>query len=73
MKCQNFLTCCCHDYSHLVRLPKSTPEGYKVLLYSVRDPDPTKLVFNDAVKGFCMYNDCILSEDGLTEGYVRVL
>ncbi|CAH0548875.1 unnamed protein product [Brassicogethes aeneus] len=58
------------DLAHLVRLPKSTPEGYRVLLYSVRDPDPTKVNFADAVKGFCMYNDCILSEDGLAEGYV---
>jgi hypothetical protein len=49
-------------------LPKSTPEGYRVLLYSVRDPDPTKMIFSDAVKGFCMYNDCVLSEDGLAEG-----
>lgn len=55
-------------YRHLVRLPKTTPEGYKVLLYSVRDTDYTKLVFSDAVKGFCMFNDCVLSEDGLAEG-----
>jgi len=40
-----------------------------VLLYSVRDPDPTKMNFNDVVKGFCMYNDCVLSEDGLQEGW----
>ncbi|XP_019875877.2 alpha-tocopherol transfer protein [Aethina tumida] len=58
------------DLAHLVRLPKTTPEGYRVLLYSVRDPDPTKVNFADGVKGFCMYNDCILSEDGLQEGYV---
>ncbi|CAG9769956.1 unnamed protein product [Ceutorhynchus assimilis] len=28
--------------------------------------------FNDVVKGFCMYNDCVLSEDGLQEGYVVI-
>lgn len=53
---------------NLIRLPKTIPEGYRVLLYSVRDPDPTKMIFSDAVKGFCMYNDCVLSEDGLAEG-----
>lgn len=37
-------------------------------MYSLRDTDPTKMVFNDAVKGFCMYNDAILSEDGLQDG-----
>ncbi|XP_044261487.1 alpha-tocopherol transfer protein-like [Tribolium madens] len=57
---------------NLIRLPKATPEGYKVLLYSVRDPDPTKMIFSDAVKGFCMYNDCVLSEDGLAEGYIVI-
>jgi hypothetical protein len=60
------------NLANLIRLPKSTPEGYRVLLYSVRDPDPTKMIFSDAVKGFCMYNDCVLSEDGLAEGYIVV-
>lgn len=53
-----------------MRLPKPTPEGYRVLMYTVKDPDCAKLVFSDAVKGFCMFNDCVLSEDGLAEGYV---
>ncbi|XP_017777268.1 PREDICTED: alpha-tocopherol transfer protein-like [Nicrophorus vespilloides] len=60
----------CTEIAHIIRLPKDTPEGYKVLMYSVKDTDYTKLVFADAVKGFCMFNDCILSEDGLAEGYV---
>lgn len=53
---------------HLLRLPQTTPEGYRVILYSVRDPDPTKLNFSDAVKAFCMFNDVVLSLDGLQEG-----
>lgn len=57
-------------FRHLVRLPKLTPEGYRVLMYTVKDTDYTKLVFSDAVKGFCMFNDCVLSEDGLMEGYI---
>lgn len=39
-------------------------------MYTVKDPDYTKLVFSDAVKAFCMFNDCVLSEDGLIEGYI---
>lgn len=57
---------------HLIRLPKSTVEGYRILMYSIKDNDPTKFNFNDAVKGFCMYNDCVLSEDGFQEGYVVI-
>lgn len=60
------------DLGYLLRLPKLTPEGYRVLMYGVRDPDPAKMIFNDVVKGFCMYNDCVLSEDGLAEGYIVV-
>lgn len=55
-------------FRYLIRLPKTTPEDYRVLLYSVRDSDPTKMIFSDAVKGFCMFNDAVLSEDGLQEG-----
>ena len=51
-------------------LPKTTPEGYKVLFYCVRDPDYRKMVFSDGVKAFCMFNDCVISEYGLVEGYV---
>lgn len=49
-------------------LPKTTPEGYKVLFYCVRDPDYRKMVFSDGVKAFCMFNDCVISEYGLVEG-----
>lgn len=52
----------------MAKLPKPTPEGYNVLMYVVRDADPSQFFFSDAVKGFCMYNDCMLSEDGLAEG-----
>lgn len=60
------------DMGYLLRLPKTTPEGYRVLMYGVRDPDPTKMNFNDVVKGFCMYNDLVLSEDGLQDGYIVI-
>ncbi|XP_060532685.1 alpha-tocopherol transfer protein-like [Cylas formicarius] len=58
------------ELGYLLRLPKTTPEGYRVLLYSVKDSDASKMNFNDVVKGFCMYNDVVLSEDGLQEGYI---
>ncbi|KAG5877026.1 hypothetical protein JTB14_011944 [Gonioctena quinquepunctata] len=57
---------------YLFRLPKTTPEGYRILLYAVKDNDPTKMIFSDGIKAFCMFNDIILSEDGLQEGYIVV-
>jgi len=58
------------EIARIVRLPKETPDGCKVIMLAVKDRDPTKLYFPDAVKGFCMFNDCVLSEDGLVNGYV---
>jgi hypothetical protein len=55
---------------HLWRLPKTTPEGYRMVMYSVRDNDPTKMVFAECVKTFLMFNDIVLSEDGIEEGYI---
>ncbi|CAH1184648.1 unnamed protein product, partial [Phyllotreta striolata] len=60
------------NLGNLMRLPKLTPEGYRVLLYSVRDNDPTKMNFSDCVKTFSMFNDMVLFEDGLVEGYVVI-
>lgn len=57
---------------HLWRLPKTTPEGYRIVMYSVRDNDPTKMVFGECVKTFCMFNDIVLSEDGIEEGYIVI-
>ncbi|XP_057659796.1 alpha-tocopherol transfer protein-like isoform X4 [Diorhabda carinulata] len=57
---------------HLWRLPKTTPEGYRIVMYSVRDNDPTKMVFAECVKTFCMFNDIVLSEDGIEEGYIVI-
>lgn len=49
-------------------VPTLTPEGHRILIYRVKDTDYRKLVFPEAVKAFCMVNDCILSEDGIIEG-----
>lgn len=59
-------------YSLMAPLPKATPEGYKILLYKLADPDPSKLVFEDGLKAFFAFNDVRISEDGLTEGYIVV-
>ncbi|KAF5285072.1 hypothetical protein FQA39_LY16761 [Lamprigera yunnana] len=56
----------------LMLLPHETSEGYKVLLYVIKENASTEYVFSDAVKAFCMFNDCILSEDGLAEGYIVI-
>lgn len=48
----------------MAALPHTTPEGYKLLIYRLANYDPSKMVFADAVKAFCMFNDVRLSEDG---------
>lgn len=54
-------------------LPKATPEGYQIILYRLKDLDPSKLLFNDLVKCFCAFNDVKISEDGLVPGYIVIL
>ncbi|XP_046980030.1 retinol-binding protein pinta-like [Schistocerca americana] len=63
---------CLMDLAHLMQLPQPTPEGYRVMLYRLVNPDASRLHFGTAVKAFCMYNDMQLSEDGLVPGYVVV-
>ncbi|KAF5284121.1 hypothetical protein FQR65_LT00121 [Abscondita terminalis] len=58
--------------ANVFRLPKKTPEGYRVIMYVVRESDTTEYVFSDAMKGFCMYNDTVISEEGLIEGYIVI-
>lgn len=53
-------------------MPKKTPEGYEMLMYRLTDTDPSKIMFADCIKGFCMFNDLRLSEDLLADGYVVV-
>ncbi len=56
----------------MVSVPKTTPEGYHILIYRLSDTDPAKMNFSDAIRSFCMFNDMRISEDGLTEGYIVV-
>lgn len=59
-------------HSEMISMPKKTPEGYEMLMYRLTDTDPSKIMFADCIKGFCMFNDLRLSEDLLAEGYVVV-
>lgn len=56
----------------MVGLPIKTQEGYKVLCYRLSDTDPSKVNFANAVKAFCMFNDMMISQDGIIEGYIVV-
>lgn len=56
----------------MVAVPKTTPEGYNVLMYRLADPDTGKLQFVDVLRAFFLFNDVRLSEDGLSPGYIVV-
>lgn len=56
----------------MISMPKTTKEGYQILIYRLIDTDPSKVLFADAIKGFCMFNDIRLSEDLLAEGYIVI-
>ncbi|EEB19783.1 conserved hypothetical protein [Pediculus humanus corporis] len=66
---QNELT---WNITNMVPVPKTTPEGYNVLIYRLSDADTSKLQFVDAMKGFFLFNDIRLSEDGLSPGYIVI-
>lgn len=57
------------NVAQMISMPKTTKEGYQILIYRLIDTDPSKIMFADAIKGFCMFNDIRLSEDLLAEGY----
>lgn len=56
----------------MIVTPRTTPEGYQVLMYRLSDSDPQKLFFNDLMKTFFLFNDIRLSEDGLSPGYIVI-
>ncbi|KAK7794934.1 hypothetical protein R5R35_005904 [Gryllus longicercus] len=60
------------DSTNMVPLPERTPEGYHVLLYRMVETDPSKLHFVTAMRMFFVFNDAVLSDDGLAPGYVVV-
>lgn len=56
----------------MISLPKLSPEGYRILVYRLKNTDPSKVHFGEATKAFCMFNDVQISEDGPINGYVVV-
>nr|CAD7268181.1 unnamed protein product [Timema shepardi] len=60
------------NISNMVQLTRNTPEGYKVLIYRLTDMDPLKLFFLPSIKAFLMFNDMVLSDNGLKPGYVVI-
>ncbi|KXJ80465.1 alpha-tocopherol transfer protein-like [Aedes albopictus] len=60
------------NMTHMVSLPKLTPEGYRLLCYRLSDTDPSRMNFGEAVKTFCMFNDVQISKDGPIEGYIVI-
>lgn len=54
----------------MITLPKLSPEGYRILVYKLRNTDPSRVHFGEAVKAFCMFNDVQISEDGPINGYL---
>lgn len=56
----------------MISLPNLSPEGYRILVYKLRNTDPSRVHFGEAVKAFCMFNDVQISEDGPMNGYVVV-
>jgi hypothetical protein len=60
------------SFSNLAALPILTPEGHRILCYRLVDYDLSKMNFAEAVKSFCMFNDVVISENGIEKGYVVV-
>lgn len=56
----------------MISLPNLSPDGYRLLVYRLRHTDPSKVHFGEATKGFCMFNDVQISEDGPINGYVVI-
>lgn len=59
-------------HSEMISLPNKTKEGYEMLIYRLVDTDPSKLLFAEGIKSFCMFNDIRLSEDLCAEGYIVI-
>uniref|UniRef100_A0A336MDN5 CSON013467 protein n=2 Tax=Culicoides sonorensis TaxID=179676 RepID=A0A336MDN5_CULSO len=51
-------------------LPKTTPEGYRVIFTRLYDTDPNALDFAQVLKLYILIMDCIMAEEGTCNGYV---
>jgi len=56
----------------MIAVPKSTPSGYRVLLFRLKEFEPSKANFSELMKAFFIFADIRISEDGLAPGYVVI-
>ncbi|KAK7604576.1 hypothetical protein V9T40_005762 [Parthenolecanium corni] len=61
------------NLSDMIPLPKPTPEGYRIIVYRLKDFDSSKVIITDLIKCFCAFNLVKISEDGLVPGYIVIL
>ncbi|XP_037954883.1 alpha-tocopherol transfer protein-like [Teleopsis dalmanni] len=54
-------------------LPKSTPEGYKIFVGKLNDPNASNFNYADCMKLYCMVYDLWMYEDGIKPGHIIVL
>ncbi|KAL0266540.1 UNVERIFIED_CONTAM: hypothetical protein PYX00_009050 [Menopon gallinae] len=60
------------DMLYLVPLPKTTPEGYRVLMYKLRDTEPSKFNHANIAKTMILFSDICTAEHGICPGYIII-
>ncbi|XP_065333942.1 alpha-tocopherol transfer protein-like [Cloeon dipterum] len=60
------------NVAEMIAVPKSTPSGNRVLLYRLKETEPSKANFVELMKAFFVFADFRISEDGLAPGYIVV-
>ncbi|XP_059489003.1 alpha-tocopherol transfer protein-like [Neocloeon triangulifer] len=60
------------DVAEMIAVPKSTNSGYRVLLYRLKETEPSKANFVELMKAFFVFADIRISEDGLAPGYIVI-
>lgn len=59
-------------FSYMVSVPKTTPQGYKIVIHALTDPDPAKFNHEDWLKAMFLFSDIRISEDELANGYIII-
>jgi CRAL/TRIO domain len=56
----------------MIAVPKSTPNGCRVLMFRLKETEPSKANFVELMKAFFIFADIRISEDGLAPGYIVI-
>ncbi|XP_065354584.1 clavesin-1 [Calliphora vicina] len=64
-RCMNTIAIC--------PVPKTTPEGYRVIMGKLADTNTANYNFADTMKLYCLIFDIWLNEDGLRPGHIIVI